>query len=148
MHFCVQKTWCIAKPSTDETALQNNIEYACPLVDCTTFLRPGCPCFEPDTRMNHASVAMNVFYQRNGRNKSNCDFNNSGLITLTDPSKSISVLFISIYVRWFNMSRIHGVCLRWLYGSLIMCENCRLWWLCFRVNEADGMTFLLNWFLI
>ncbi|KAL8098382.1 glucan endo-1,3-beta-D-glucosidase-like [Apium graveolens] len=81
-----EKTWCVAKPSTDEIALQNNIEYACTNVDCSTFLQPGCPCYTPDNRINHASVAMNVYYQRQGRNKWNCDFNNSAIVTITDPS--------------------------------------------------------------
>ncbi|KAK9153261.1 hypothetical protein Sjap_000741 [Stephania japonica] len=79
------KTWCVAKPSTDEYALYDNMNWACSQVDCSV-LRQGCPCFYPDTVMNHASVAMNLYYQSRGRNKWNCDFKNSGLITVTDPS--------------------------------------------------------------
>ncbi|KAJ6423544.1 hypothetical protein OIU84_024499, partial [Salix udensis] len=35
--------------------------------------------------INHASVAMNLYYQCKGRNQWNCDFRNSGLIVVTDP---------------------------------------------------------------
>ncbi|KAK6931856.1 X8 domain [Dillenia turbinata] len=80
------KTWCIAKPSSNETALSNNIRYVCEHagIDCS-ILRMAC--YNPDTLINHASVAMNLYYQANGRNTWNCDFMNSGLITTSDPSK-------------------------------------------------------------
>lgn len=82
----LQKTWCVAKPSADESALLENIDYACTHVDCGIFQK-GCPCFYPDNPVNHASVAMNLYYQAKGRNWWNCDFKNSGLIVSTDPSK-------------------------------------------------------------
>lgn len=85
----LQKTWCVAKPSTDEATLRNNIKYACeqPHVDCGV-LREGCPCFIPNNLMNHASVAMNLYYQANGRNEWNCNYGNSALTVLTDPSNN------------------------------------------------------------
>ncbi|KAJ4842390.1 hypothetical protein Tsubulata_000934 [Turnera subulata] len=82
-----QKTWCVAKPSSDEGTLMANINYACSEVDCR-ILHKGCPCFSPDNLINHASIAMNLYYQCKGRNTWNCDFKNSGLIVMTDPSKS------------------------------------------------------------
>ncbi|XP_031117421.1 glucan endo-1,3-beta-glucosidase-like isoform X2 [Ipomoea triloba] len=88
-----QKTWCVAKPSSDETTLKNNINYACSNVDCK-ILQKGCSCFYPDNFINHASIAMNLYYQANGRNYWNCHFGGSGLIVLTDPSKSIQLLSI------------------------------------------------------
>lgn len=83
-----QKTWCVAKPSTEEAALQENIDFACSHVDCGV-LRSGCACSAPNTRINHASVAMNLYYEAMGRNHWNCHFGNSGLIVQTDPSNPL-----------------------------------------------------------
>ncbi|KAA8524060.1 hypothetical protein F0562_010509 [Nyssa sinensis] len=80
-----EKTWCVAKPSSDPATLMTNINYACSQVDCRV-LKKGCPCFSPDNLMNHASIAMNLYYQSRGRNKWNCNFKNSALIVMTDPS--------------------------------------------------------------
>ncbi|XP_038686563.1 glucan endo-1,3-beta-glucosidase isoform X2 [Tripterygium wilfordii] len=82
-----QKTWCVAKPSSDHATLAANIDYSCSQVDCR-ILQKGCPCFSPDNLINHASIAMNIYYQANGRNNWNCYFRNSGLIVMTDPSYS------------------------------------------------------------
>ncbi|XP_078168034.1 major pollen allergen Ole e 10-like [Carex rostrata] len=80
-----QKTWCIAKPSTGEVALVDNIGYACSTVDCAVF-QEGNPCFYPNNNISHASIAMNLYYQSRGRNYWNCNFGNSGVIVSTDPS--------------------------------------------------------------
>ncbi|XP_074319228.1 major pollen allergen Ole e 10 isoform X2 [Silene latifolia] len=80
-----QKTWCIAKPSSDQATLLQNIDYACSQVDCSV-LHKGCPCFSPDNLMNHASIAMNLYYSAKGANQWNCDFRGSGLIVITNPS--------------------------------------------------------------
>ncbi|KAJ8626871.1 hypothetical protein MRB53_020178 [Persea americana] len=80
-----QRTWCVAKPSSDEAALRENVNYACSQVDCS-ILHKGCPCSSPDNFMNHASVAMNLYYQSRGKNPWNCNFKNSALIVVTDPS--------------------------------------------------------------
>ncbi|WOL04230.1 glucan endo-1,3-beta-D-glucosidase-like isoform X2 [Canna indica] len=83
----LQKTWCVAKPSADDTALLENMHYACSVADCSVFARHGS-CFLPDQLINHASVAMNLYYQAKGKNPWNCHFNGSGLIVLTDPRLS------------------------------------------------------------
>ncbi|KAG8364825.1 hypothetical protein BUALT_Bualt18G0038900 [Buddleja alternifolia] len=80
-----QKTWCVAKPSSEQGTLLANIEYACSQVDCR-ILQKGCPCSLPDNLINHASVAMNLYYQSKGRNHWNCHFGESGLIVMTEPS--------------------------------------------------------------
>ncbi|KAL9160380.1 hypothetical protein ABFS82_08G195200 [Erythranthe guttata] len=79
------KTWCVVKPSSDEVVLQQNIAYACSNVDCA-IIQNGGACFIPDNLMNHASIAMNLYYQAKGRNTWDCSFGNSGLIVFTDPS--------------------------------------------------------------
>ncbi|KAF5182601.1 Glucan endo-1,3-beta-D-glucosidase [Thalictrum thalictroides] len=82
-----QKTWCVAKPSSEDWALRNNIDYVRNQgIDTGIIENEGCPCYKPNTLINHASVAMNLYYQKYGRNIWNCDFTSSGLITTTDPS--------------------------------------------------------------
>ncbi|XP_076887924.1 glucan endo-1,3-beta-glucosidase-like [Bidens hawaiensis] len=80
-----QGAWCIAKPSTSDEELQNNIAYACTYINCK-IIRPGGTCFEPQKLVNRASVVMNLYYQTYGRNYWNCDFKGSGIIAVTDPS--------------------------------------------------------------
>ncbi|KAF3432845.1 hypothetical protein FNV43_RR23947 [Rhamnella rubrinervis] len=86
-----QKTWCVAKPSSDQATLLANINYACSQVDCRV-MQKGCPCYSPATLINRASVAMNLYYQSRGRNHWNCDFRSSALIVMSDPSKSHTYL--------------------------------------------------------
>jgi len=87
------KTWCVAKPSATDAELSANLEFACVHVDCTT-IQPNGPCFNPNTFINHASVAMNLYYSFHGRNLWNCDYQKSGLITKTDPSKIFFIWFV------------------------------------------------------
>ncbi|KAJ4703811.1 glucan endo-1,3-beta-glucosidase-like [Melia azedarach] len=84
-----EKTWCVAKPSSSDAELAANIHFACDQVQggCNITQEDG-PCFFPNTAINHASVAMNLYYQFMGRNNWNCDYRGSGLITQTDPSKN------------------------------------------------------------
>ncbi|KAF4386832.1 hypothetical protein CsatB_011970 [Cannabis sativa] len=85
VHGQEQKTWCVAKPSTEAAALQGILDYACSQVDCS-IMEKGCPCSLPDNLINRASIAMNLYYQANGRNRWNCIFRNSALVVVTDPS--------------------------------------------------------------
>jgi hypothetical protein len=80
------KTWCVAKPSTEAAALQDNLDFACSESDCGAIQGTG-GCTRPDSLLSRASVAMNAYYQARGRNSWNCFFNGTGLITITDPSK-------------------------------------------------------------
>lgn len=84
--FLLILTWCVSKPTSNDTQLMENLEYVCRRVDCHVIERGG-PCFHLETHLHHASVAMNLYYQSTGRRNSSCDFRNSGLISLTDPSK-------------------------------------------------------------
>ncbi|XP_042453269.1 major pollen allergen Ole e 10-like [Zingiber officinale] len=81
------KTWCVAKPSSDAATLIANLNYACSQlqVNCSV-LRIGCACARPNSLISHASVAMNLYYQTAGRHYWNCFFNDSALVTTTDPS--------------------------------------------------------------
>ncbi|KAF8087062.1 hypothetical protein N665_0600s0011 [Sinapis alba] len=80
-----QEDWCIANSIMDNDRLLNNINYACSKIDCGIILKGGS-CYDPNTPLNHASVAMNLYYQAQGRHKRDCYFEGSGLITITDPS--------------------------------------------------------------
>eukprot|EP00250_Pteridium_aquilinum_P001127 c11333_g1_i2 orf=197-853(-) len=82
-----QKVWCVAKPNADEMYLRGNIDFSCGEgeVDCT-LIQPGGACFYPNTPIAHASYAMNLYYQKNGRNWWTCHFNHTGLVIFSDPS--------------------------------------------------------------
>ncbi|XP_052186842.1 glucan endo-1,3-beta-glucosidase [Diospyros lotus] len=80
------KKWCVAKEEAADEALQANLDFVCGSgVDCAPVQNDG-PCFEPNTVRSHASFAMNSYYQINGRNDFDCDFLNTGFITLSNPS--------------------------------------------------------------
>ncbi|KAK8943968.1 hypothetical protein KSP40_PGU007681 [Platanthera guangdongensis] len=88
-----QKTWCVAKPSTSEAALNANLNFACAHVDCLVLQKE---CAFPESLISHASIAMNLYYQANGRNSWNCFFSDSALIVVTDPSKMSNEFFTEI----------------------------------------------------
>ncbi|XP_074274283.1 major pollen allergen Ole e 10-like [Silene latifolia] len=82
------KSWCVAKPSASEAELKNNINYVCNQLgyyQCN-MIQEGGPCFSPNTLINHASIVMNIYFQKNGRTASTCSFTSSGLMVLSDPS--------------------------------------------------------------
>ncbi|XP_075635563.1 glucan endo-1,3-beta-glucosidase isoform X1 [Castanea sativa] len=79
-------TWCVPKSDASDEALQANIDYVCSTaVDCKP-IQDGGPCFNPNTVRSHASYAMNAYYQTSGRHQFDCDFNNTGVISYTNPS--------------------------------------------------------------
>ncbi|KAG2689064.1 hypothetical protein I3760_09G123400 [Carya illinoinensis] len=79
-------TWCIAKPSSSDAELTANINFSCDQVLDCRLIQEGGQCFLPNTLVHHASVVMNLYYKTMGKNYWNCDFRNSGLLSLTDPS--------------------------------------------------------------
>jgi exo-beta-1,3-glucanase (GH17 family) len=85
----IGKTWCVAKPGAAMQDLTNALNYACGEggANCVP-IQSGNPCYQPNTLNSHASYAFNSYYQLNGRNYWNCYFGNTGVITITDPSKS------------------------------------------------------------
>lgn len=87
--------WCVAKPHADDKVLQSVVDFCCGPggVDCREIYESG-DCFQPNKLLAHASYAMNAYYQMHGRNYWNCDFKATGLVTFSDPSKQIKVLFI------------------------------------------------------
>ncbi|KAI4295407.1 hypothetical protein L6164_035456 [Bauhinia variegata] len=70
-----------------------NLDYACgQAIDCSPS-HEGGTCYLPNTTRQHASFAMNSYYQSKGRNKWDCDFRNTGLIAVTDPSYGSCCIF-------------------------------------------------------
>ncbi|CAB4315372.1 unnamed protein product [Prunus armeniaca] len=79
-----EDTWCVPKPGTPDSALQNIINFTCGILkECSEIQEHGS-CYFPNTFINHASFAMNLYYKTDGRY--NCDFNGVGLIVVTNPS--------------------------------------------------------------
>uniref|UniRef100_A0A803MJ04 X8 domain-containing protein n=1 Tax=Chenopodium quinoa TaxID=63459 RepID=A0A803MJ04_CHEQI len=83
----IDKTWCVAKPSAVDADLENNVEFVCNQVgiDCS-IIQEGGQCYYPASLVNHASVVMDLYFQKAGRSAFNCDSSKTGLLAVTDPS--------------------------------------------------------------
>ncbi|PRQ29393.1 putative glucan endo-1,3-beta-D-glucosidase [Rosa chinensis] len=93
-----KNTWCVAKPTAADSLLQLNIDFACSKVNCSV-IEPGGECQLPDTIMNHASVAMNLYYQSFGRTDLSCYFQSTGMVVIEDPSSGTCVYEGVVLVR-------------------------------------------------
>ncbi|KAK9696937.1 hypothetical protein RND81_08G005800 [Saponaria officinalis] len=81
------KAWCVAKPSTSDGDLRSNIEFVCQQQGFRcNIIQEGGQCYTPNTLINHASVVMNLYFQKYGHFDHSCSFLGTGLIVLTDPS--------------------------------------------------------------
>jgi hypothetical protein len=94
INYQLQATWCVAKFSASEVELNENIEYACNMLGDCKIIQAGGSCFYPNTTLNHASVVMNQYYAKNGRNDWDCYFRGSALIVVNDPSKLLTLLLL------------------------------------------------------
>ncbi|CAL8147729.1 unnamed protein product [Prunus armeniaca] len=93
-------TWCVPKPGTPDSALQNIINFTCGILkECSEIQEHGSRYF-PNTLINHASFAMNLYYKTDGRY--NCDFNGVGLIVVTNPKATRSIADMIPGIRYFS----------------------------------------------
>ncbi|KAG8386717.1 hypothetical protein BUALT_Bualt03G0178000 [Buddleja alternifolia] len=77
-------SWCVARQSVSQTALQAALDYACSNNDCSAILTDG-NCYNPNTLRDHASYAFNTYFQKNPIPTS-CNFGGTAVATTTDPS--------------------------------------------------------------
>ncbi|KAJ4701921.1 putative Glucan endo-1,3-beta-glucosidase [Melia azedarach] len=79
--------WCVPKAGVTDVQLQANLDYACGKggIDCGP-IQPGGACFEPNTLLSHATYAMNLLYQTNGKHAWDCDFSKTATLSSKNPS--------------------------------------------------------------
>lgn len=96
----------MAKPGTPIKQLVKNLNNVCSnsSVHCEVVSEGGA-CYDPINLYNSASVVMNLYYQNQGRQYSKCDFEGSGIISVTDPSEfyiSLPLYFINSCMNFFS----------------------------------------------
>ncbi|KAL5850814.1 hypothetical protein ACOSQ4_008827 [Xanthoceras sorbifolium] len=79
-----QGRWCIMNPTMKTDTYNAVILTICNDLDCSP-IKKGGPCFLPNDPYNHASYAVDLFYQRWGRDPKICE-GMFGLRTDQDPS--------------------------------------------------------------
>ncbi|CAL9202970.1 probable glucan endo-1,3-beta-glucosidase A6 [Musa acuminata AAA Group] len=85
------KIWCVfggdRKPAANATTVGAALAYACGQGNGTCdAIRPGGPCYKPNTLVAHASYAFNSYWQQFRQAGGTCFFDGLAVQTKTDPS--------------------------------------------------------------
>ncbi|KAJ4789836.1 hypothetical protein LUZ62_041082 [Rhynchospora pubera] len=79
--------FCVANSSASVSALKQGLDWACGpgSANCSA-IQPGQPCYQSDNIVAVASYAYNNYYHKTQASGGTCNFNNTAMLTTTDPS--------------------------------------------------------------
>ncbi|KAI4356336.1 hypothetical protein L6164_000366 [Bauhinia variegata] len=81
------KIWCVAVKGANKTALGDELWHACSQGNLTCdAIRPGKPCFKPDSLVWHASYVFSSYWWQFRKSGTTCFFNGLATQTTKDPS--------------------------------------------------------------
>ncbi|MCO5567836.1 hypothetical protein L7F22_021532 [Adiantum nelumboides] len=93
-----RKYWCVASPDAPQASLQAALDYLCSsnsTINCEP-LSVGKPCHNLTTVREHASYAINAYWQTTfAVNTTNCDFNSAAALTIVNPSHD-SCIYVGV----------------------------------------------------
>ncbi|XP_078149889.1 O-Glycosyl hydrolases family 17 protein isoform X2 [Carex rostrata] len=79
--------FCVANSSMPVSALKQGLDWACgPGSANCSVIQPGKPCYQSDNIVAVASYAYNDYYHKTQASGGTCNFNNTAMLTSTDPS--------------------------------------------------------------